>query len=59
MREWKRCTTSEFGLWSAAAAVSEAAGLDGLARILQAAGRGEASNHPLTGCWPFLAALRA
>lgn len=40
VREWKRSTTSEFGLWSAAAAVSEAAGLDGLARILQAAGRG-------------------
>jgi protease-4 len=40
IREWKRSTTTEFGLWSAAAAVSEAAGLDGLARVLQSAGRG-------------------
>ena len=40
IREWKRSTTTEFGLWSAAAAVSEAAGLEGLARALQSAGRG-------------------
>ncbi len=40
VREWKRSTTREFGLWSAAATVSEAAGLEGLAQILRSAGRG-------------------
>jgi len=40
IRDWKRSSSTEFGLWSAAAAVSEAVGLDGLARVLLAAGRG-------------------
>lgn len=39
VREWKRQGTTDLGLFSAAAGISEAVGLEGLARILQAAAR--------------------